>query len=368
MKTDQFNYNLPPELIAQEPHDPVDQCRLMVVDRHTWSCTHQQFDTALIHHLSSKDILFFNNSKVIKARIVLGDWEILYLWPSNTPSQYEFLVRPWSKFKTGRVITIDNESLLVVAHSSHGRILQYDGDIHELLNRYGQLPLPPYITYESSKESHYQPVVATLPWSVASPTASLHFTQGLLDSLNGQWVMVDYVTLHVGMGTFRHIDSPTIEDYRIHSEQCQVDIALFQRIMNYKLQKENIVAVGTTSCRTLESLPYLYPLIRSSLVWHLSDKELSYRDQLSSNNTKKEYITHPTIVWQSIFFTCQLYITPWFSFRIIDQLITNFHLPKSSLMVLVATFMGYENMMNCYQEAIKKNYMFYSFWDALWIR
>lgn len=383
MKTDQFNYVLPPEHIAQNPHDPVEKCRLMVVDRQNWSYSDQQFDTALLQTLTPDSILFFNNSKVLKARIPLThaivysqkettnrtiQGELLYLGATSAPWEYEFLVRPGSKITVGTVIRFDEHQFTVVAVSSYGRILSYQWDIYAFLEYYGQLPLPPYVEYDPSKESQYQPIMASLPWSVASPTASLHFTQELLDKLSYKGVWLDYVTLHVGVGTFRSIDSDEIESYQIHSEHCQIDISLFKRLTEYALSDKITIAVWTTSCRTLESLPYLYHLAKSDIVWHLSDSERLFWDKISSDIASQQYINNYHIVWQSIIFDCQLYITPWFSFRIIDQLITNFHLPKSSLMVLVASFMWYDMMMQCYYDAIQKNYMFYSFGDAMWIQ
>lgn len=375
-----YNYVLDPSYIAQFPHDPVDQCKLMVIDKVNQTIEHQQFD--YISSVLNQDyILFFNNSKVVKARILLDTatveyqgnvidwlhWELFYLWPTEN-NRLQFLVKPWSKLKVGAIINIGNHRLSIVDNFDYGRIIQYDGDIFAFLEEYWQMPLPPYVHYSNEKESDYQPPMATIPWSVASPTACLHFSQRLLDSLESNGTTIDYVTLHVGLGTFKSIDTKNIEDYHIHCEASEIDIDIFERIMNYKLNKQTILAVGTTSTRTLESLPYLYHKHRAVIITQLSNIVIKFRDDLISwidqNNSYIWNISHPKDPTH-IQFECCLYITPWFQFRIIDQLITNFHLPKSSLMVLLASFMGYEFMMQSYDEAIKKNYRFYSFGDAM---
>lgn len=325
---------------------------------------------------------FFNNSKVIKARIPLDNavvmynqeekriiwWELFYIW-IHGDWVYTFMVKPWSKLKIWSICIIWEYILTIVGDWEYGRLISFDGDIFTFLSEYGQMPLPPYIGYQESKESLYQPVFAKQPWSIASPTASLHFTSSLLNQLASNGVLFDYITLHVGIGTFRTIKVKDIHDYDIHSEICEIDNDLFSRIAHYKQWGKNIIAVGTTSCRTLESLLYLRILLDENQKNNCCKSiQRDFRDSLAWNiNKQNNYIQSFQIKDGFIQFECKLFITPWFQFTIIDQLITNFHLPKSSLMVLVASILGYEYMMNAYKIAIEKNYMFYSFGDAMWI-
>lgn len=378
-----YDFHLPEEQIAQIPHDPVDACKLLYIDRDKKKLDDHQFNVSLLWHCSDNQVIFFNNSKVVKARIILNnvvisfegkerilkDAEMFYLW-IHKPWVYQFMVRPWSKFPIWSRFRIYNSLFTVIWNWEYGRLIQFDGDIYTFLQQYGQMPLPPYIVHKQEKEALYQPVIAKTPWSVASPTASLHFTTELLDKLISKWVTLDYVTLHVGIGTFRTIKTSNIKNYDIHSEQCEIDYDLFHRIYEYKSNAKKIIAVGTTSCRTLESLPYVWYSLSREKKSRCSDSCIAYR-----NNILDIYWIHSqssishVIEWnENIQFDCKLFITPGFSLKIIDELITNFHLPKSSLLVLVASIMGYEFMMHAYEHAIKKNYMFYSFWDAMWIR
>ncbi|HMY80993.1 MAG TPA: S-adenosylmethionine:tRNA ribosyltransferase-isomerase [Candidatus Absconditabacterales bacterium] len=385
---DSYEYLLPDQLIAQLPHNPPDQCRLLVVDTQNATWKHDRFDTALIQGLNTSSVLFFNTSKVVKARIPLDDaliilstgtvipgisgGELLYLTHSSDDGCYEFLVKPGSKLKPGTRIIITKNNVLytldIREQSLYGRIIYYSGSMFNLLDEVGQMPLPPYIEYNTSKESSYQPVMATTPGSVASPTASLHFTHNLLTGLSTKGVITDQVTLHVGLGTFKSIQTNDVRDHQIHNEQAQVDLGIFERIMNYKLTHKTIVAVGTTTTRTLESLPYLFQSLRQTLSDKLSSDIFDYWSKISVTHNPLGIIYSPTVVGDNIVFGCQLYITPGFHFCIIDQLITNFHLPKSSLMVLVASMMGHDLMMKVYQDAVSQQYMFYSFGDAMWIR
>ena len=224
------------------------------------------------------------------------------------------------------------------------------------------MPLPPYVSYAQEKVASYQPIFAKTPGSVASPTASLHFTKTLLDSLKSKEICTDFVTLHVGIGTFKSMTSSDIKHHEIHHETCEIDSEIFSRIMNYKQAGQPIIAVGTTSCRTLESLPYLWLKLKDELNILCDEKTSRYWNELSSNlDGGKNYISNYRIEGEKIHFDCSVYILPGFRFTVIDQLITNFHLPKSSLMVLVASIMGYDLMMQCYEDAIKNHYAFYSF-------
>jgi len=251
---DSYDYFLPDNLIAQHAHDPADECKLMVVNRKAWTTNDEVFNDALLSNLNNDYIIFFNNSKVVRARIPLDNakvcykdkvidwmaWELFYLWPAGN-SSYEFLVKPGSKLKIGTQIFLWDKVLSIVDNFDYGRVIAYDGDIFALLEEFGQMPLPPYVEYSQEKESAYQPVMAKEPWSVASPTASLHFTPTLLKQLEEKGVLFDYLTLHVWIGTFRPIKSKNIKDFDIHSESCQVDLEIFERIMNYRLGKKKII-------------------------------------------------------------------------------------------------------------------------------
>lgn len=380
---DSYDYNLPKELIAQVPHDPVDECKLMVIDKKNGEISHTTFAKAL-SSLGDSYCIFFNNSKVVKARIPWDKirvvhnnkekniiwWELFFIGPVGE-NTYKFMVKPWSKFKVWSLCQIGEYSLLISWDREYGRIITFHGDIFELLEKYGQMPLPPYIGYQKPKESLYQPVFAKEPGSVASPTASLHFTPSLLEHIHANGVVFDYITLHVWIGTFRTIKVTDIHDYNIHEECCEVDIHIFSRIADYKLLWKKLIAIGTTTCRTLESLCYLWMLLDNAQKWILCPEKLQQKfwdniiEQYDSNH---DYIHSFQITASNIQFECKLFIKPWFVFTVVDELITNFHLPKSSLMILVASILGYNYMMNAYAVAIEQNYMFYSFGDAMRIR
>lgn len=381
---DAYEYDLPEHLIAQAPSNPVDSCKLMVCSRTDQTIADTVFKQ-LPSLLDPQSVIFFNDSKVIKARlsfptltpisfvlywwtkIDITDGELFYLWSTSEPYVYKFLVKPWSKFKVWTTIRIGSYTLSITGSFDYGRLVYCTDNILQLLDEYGQMPLPPYISYDKGKESDYQPIVAKTPWSVASPTASLHFTPELLNNLKSDWVLLDYVTLHVWLGTFRQIKTKNIRDYEIHSEMCEVDIDIFDRIMHYQKEHKTIVAVWTTSCRTLESLPYLFTQLKSVLRSLIPTQTYEYRTN-ASRDLVDAYVSNPVVYNGLIYFECMLYIIPWYRFRIVNQLITNFHLPKSSLMLLLASFMWYRFMMNSYEQAIKKNYKFYSFGDAMLIQ
>lgn len=383
---DAYDYELPQDHIAQYPSDPPESCKLLVYDRSTKQISHSIFADAM-ETLDSQTVLFFNNSKVVKARIplegrsvvyrgktrVLKEWEFFYLQPIGN-NTYQCYVYPGNKMPKWSQLLIDEYVLDMIDDFERGRVVYFAWDMFDLLERYGQMPLPPYIEQHEDKASYYQPVVSRVPWSVASPTASLHFSDTLLQKIVSQWAILDYVTLHVGVGTFRPVETLNVLDHPIHNEQVEIDITLFQRIMNYKLSYKSILAVGTTSCRTLESLPYVFVRLNNEydLTQYMDPQTYAFRDQLCeaiSLEQASAYIPmQVSIAGTMLYFSCKLYIAPGFVFRIIDQLITNFHLPKSSLLVLVATYMWYNPMIQAYQEAIQKNYRFYSFGDAMWIQ
>ena len=313
-----YDYDLPEDLIAQQAHDPADECKFMIINKFTWVVEHKIFKD-LQNLLDSQSVLFFNNSKVLKARIPLShkdirvfnpwweeitvDWELFYLSPLQ--EDYYFLVRPGSKLKTGTTIKIDKFQLNIGENFEHGRRIFVDGDIFELLEKYGQMPLPPYVSYAQDKVASYQPIFAKTPWSVASPTASLHFTKTLLNWLKSKEICTDFVTLHVGIGTFKSMTSSDIKEHVIHHETCEVDSDIFKRIMNYKLNNKPIIAVGTTSCRTLESLPYLWLKINDQIISVCDTQTIQYWNELSSGlDSSKTYISNYRIEGGKIHFDC----------------------------------------------------------------
>jgi len=371
-KLSAYDYDLPENLIAQVPHDPADECKLLYCkvkdDFHMKDLIFKD----IVNLLSANDVLFFNNSKVIKARLTPSKDLKFFVWENECKNceilflkklennLFEALVRPGKKFKLWKKITLSADKdycFEVVDYTSSWRIIKYlwDENIFEILEKLWQMPLPPYIQYSKEKEKPYQPVVAKNYWSVAAPTASLHFTPRLLNSLKEKWIEFLESTLHIGIWTFKLVDTEDITNYNIHSETAQVPLNVIEKILNLKKQWKKIVAVWTTSVRILESIPYVLPKIEKLINF---DKKFL---------EKWDYITDLSVNNDVISFNTKLYIYPGFKYKIVDKLITNFHLPKSSLLMLVSAFMGYENMMKAYKHAIKNNYKFFSFWDAMFI-
>lgn len=265
--------------------------------------------------------------------------------------------------------------------------------VEEFFSQYGHLPLPPYIQTDEQKEQHYQTVFALQEWSVAAPTAALHFTRSLLEKVEQKWVSVDYVTLHVWLGTFKPVDTPDIRDYHIHAEEIRLSSELFTAIATYKQQGKRIVGVGTTVARTLETLPYVWKLLRDSSLEERNSSGIAISSEASletivfreevirdiSLEQAKEYILNREEVqrffsWSSplssqpIHIVTKIFIYPWFQWRIVDSLITNFHVPWSSLLMLVASAMWYDNMVDAYKYALSHEYRFLSFGDAMWVK
>ncbi len=374
-----YDYTLPPELIAQTATHPPSSCKLLIYHKKTQSITDAVFSDLSIY-IKPSTLIFFNDTKVIKARLVFQGLEIFYL---NALDTYRFhaLVRPWRKFKVGKTLHFhDNVSFHVDALTTEWRQLTCSHPIASVLEKYGQMPLPPYITYDTSKEKDYQSIFASKQGSVAAPTASLHFTSELIDQLHAQGVQTMHTTLHVWLGTFKQVNTSNIKNYDIHAESIEIDANIFSRIATQKIAHHPILAVGTTVTRSLESLPYLWKRLQdcdmqtfSILSSKLSPKTQDFRNQLTQDISLAD--AHQTIFdiqyhpqTHQICFSSKLFLYPGKTFFIIDELITNFHLPKSSLLMLVAWFIGYEQMKKVYQHAIDKKYRFYSFGDAMWIQ
>lgn len=282
---------------------------------------------------------------------------------------FEALVKPGNKFKIWTKISAYWAIFHIEEFTENGRIIRIEWDISltSLLKQYGELPLPPYIEYSKTKEEDYQAVFAKHDGSVAAPTASLHFTEELLEKLPHE---KEYVTLHVWLGTFQWISTDDIRDYTIHKEQIEVSLNLFELIYTIKSDWKGIVAVWTTVTRTLESLIYLWKKLDTSLQKELPDIVQSYWNELWKDIPAKDYIQNITMESKGkiIWFETQIYITPDHIFTIVDDLITNFHLPESSLIVLVSSFLGYEKTMNLYKYAREKKYRFFSFGDGMYIK
>lgn len=386
-KLSSYDYNLPKELIAQEHAYPAHNSKLLYFD----GKIHDLIFKDIVNLLSSKDILFFNNSKVVKARIIWDDkinfkiiWEnneeklcknceLLFLKKLNN-NTFESLVRPGKKLKKWKTIKITKQNkeyiFKVKDYLENWRIIEIISpkkDIFEILDEIGKMPLPPYIEYSEEKEKPYQPIQAKKEGSVAAPTASLHFTPELIKRLKEQNIKFLESTLHIWMWTFKTVDTEDITKYNIHSETVEIPLSIFEKIADLK-KNHYITAVGTTSTRILESLPYLYQKIKLENPKLYNQLKRDFWENFKINKEQaNNFIQNINFYNNTIQFDTKLYIYPGFEFKIIDKLITNFHLPKSSLLMLVAAFMWYENMFKCYQHAIKNNYKFFSFWDAMFI-
>ncbi len=348
MRTSDFDYDLPPELIAQTPIEPRDASRLLVVNRATGGLEHRLFRD-IGEYLRPGDLLVANRSRVIPARLAGrkadtgGAVEALLLArrPDLGPDCWEALVRPGRRVREGQELRFERAgagalSAVVVARTeAGGRILRFtppasDEPVDAVLEQLGTMPLPPYIHARLENPERYQTVYAREPGSAAAPTAGLHFTPELLARLEAQGVETAFVLLHVGLDTFRPVEEENPDDHKMHSEAFAVDEQAAAQINAARARGGRVVAVGTTSVRVLESLPDA--------------------PQVAPRQGRTD-----------------LFITPGFQFRLVDALITNFHLPRSSLLMLVSAFAGYDLIRRAYAEAIARRYRFFSFGDAMLI-
>lgn len=336
-----FDYELPKELIAQTPLEKRDSSRLMVVKKDTGEIVHEHFNN-IIDYLHEGDVLVLNNTKVIPARLI-GEKEStravieLLLLRDLGSDVWECLSKPAKRLKVGTVISFGDGVLEaeVVAKFDEGLThvkLSYNGILMEILDKLGTMPLPPYIHEKLADQSRYQTVYAKISGSAAAPTAGLHFTKDLLNKLEEKGVIITYVTLHVGLGTFRPVEVTNVLDHHMHSEYYVVSEETANLLNKAKEEKRRIIAVGTTSTRTLETVA-------------------------SSNDGLFKGTSGYT----------DIFIYPGYKFKAIDCLITNFHLPKSTLVMLVSAFSSRENILNAYKEAVKEKYRFFSFGDAMFI-
>lgn len=340
MNLKDFYYELPPELIAQDPLENRSDSRLMVLDRTTGKVEHRVFSD-ILEYLNPGDCLVINDTKVIPARLMgtkagTGAAIEVLLLKRKSDDSWECLVKPGKKARPGAVIEFGNGLLkgeITDVVDEGNRIIKfhYEGIFEEILDKLGQMPLPPYITHALQDRNRYQTVYAKNEGSAAAPTAGLHFTQELLQKIRDRGVEVASVTLHVGLGTFRPVKVENVEEHHMHSEFFCIEQEEADKINRAKANGGRIISVGTTSCRTLES----------------AAEDDGYIPAKSGNT--------------------EIFIYPGYKFKAIDCLITNFHLPESTLLMLVSALAGKDNVMNAYEEAVRKQYRFFSFGDAMLI-
>ena len=338
MKTSDFYFDLPEELIAQHPADQRDHSRLMHLNRETGEIEHKHFYD-VIDLLEPGDLLVLNNSRVIPARLI-GEREDTYspieflLLKQKDLDVWEILVRPGKHAKIGKRFVFGGgllkaEVIDIVEEGNRIVKFEHEGNIYNVLDEIGQMPLPPYITEKLADKERYQTVYSDPIGSAAAPTAGLHFTEELLEKIRAKGVKTAFVTLHVGLGTFRPVKVEDFENHIMHTEHYMLPEETAKLINETKAAGHRVIAVGTTSCRTLESVAAKYGEIKAD------DDDTS------------------------------IFIYPGYKFRVLDGLITNFHLPESTLIMLVSAFAGYENVMNAYKTAVDERYRFFSFGDSM---
>lgn len=341
MNVTDFNFELPEELIAQDPLEDRSASRLLVLDKNTGEIEHRGF-CDIISYLKKGDCLVINDTKVIPARLfgIKEDTEAkieVLLLKRRENNVWETLVKPGKKAKPGTVISFGDGLLkgtVIDVVEEGNRLIQfsYEGIFEEILDRLGQMPLPPYITHQLKDKNRYQTVYAKHDGSAAAPTAGLHFTKELLAQIEQMGVTIAHVTLHVGLGTFRPVKVENILDHHMHSEFYMIEEGEAGKINDVKRRGGRVICVGTTSCRTIESAAEEDGTVKAGSGW------------------------------------TEIFIYPGYRFKVLDALITNFHLPESTLVMLVSALAGREHVLNAYQEAIRERYRFFSFGDCMFIR
>lgn len=341
MKTDDFNYDLPEELIAQVPLKNREESKLLILDRDSGDIKDDKFYN-IVKYLDKDDILVLNDTKVMPARIIGTKKETgavieVLLLKNINDDNWECLVKPAKRVKLGTEISFGNGLLKakctnVLEDGIREFLFIYDGIFYEILDKLGTMPLPPYIKEKLEDQSRYQTVYAKNIGSAAAPTAGLHFTKQLLKKIEDKGITICYITLHVGLGTFRPVAVEDVTKHKMHSEFYSMSKEVADILNKAKKEKKNIVAVGTTTTRTLETVMSKYGEFRDCSGW------------------------------------TDIFIYPGYEFKAINSLITNFHLPKSTLLMLVSAFSSKENILNAYEYAIKNKYRFFSFGDAMFIK
>ena len=341
MKVDDFDYFLPEELIAQVPIEQRDTSRLLVLDKETGEVNHKHFYD-IIDYLDKGDTLVLNDTKVLPARLIGVKEETnavieILLLKNLSGDKWECLVKPARRIKEGTIVSFGDGKLKAKCCGCFDEGIRhfeliYNGILMEILEDLGTMPLPPYIHEKLDDQSRYQTVYAKEVGSAAAPTAGLHFTKDLLLKIEEKGINICYVTLHVGLGTFRPVSVEKIEDHEMHSEFYSMSSEVANKLNETRKNGNKIIAVGTTSTRTLETIANLYGEFRECNGW------------------------------------TNIFIYPGYEFKGIDRLITNFHLPKSTLVMLVSTLAGRENILNAYKIAVEEKYRFFSFGDAMFIK
>lgn len=341
LKKSDFYFDLPPELIAQDPLEDRSSSRLLVLDKETGEIEHKVF-TDIVDYLHAGDCLVLNNTKVIPARLMGTKAETgaaieVLLLKRRENDVWETLVKPGKKAREGAVISFGDGLLtgkVIDVVDEGNRLIQftYDGIFEEVLDKLGEMPLPPYITHKLEDKNRYQTVYAKYEGSAAAPTAGLHFTKELLKKVEEKGVKIAYVTLHVGLGTFRPVKEDNVLNHHMHSEFYQVTREAADIINSTKEAGGKVICVGTTSCRTIESAA-----------------DETGKVIPGSDNT-------------------EIFIYPGYQFKVLDRLITNFHLPESTLIMLVSALAGRENVLHAYQVAVQEKYRFFSFGDACFLK
>lgn len=341
MKTSDFYYDLPEELIAQDPLEDRSSSRLLVLDKKTGETEHHVF-REIVNYLDPGDCLVINDTKVIPARLIGAKEETgakieVLLLKRGADDVWETLVKPGRKAKPGTRISfgdglLTGEVVDIVDEGNRLIHFEYEGIFEEILDRLGQMPLPPYITHQLKDKDRYNTVYAEHPGSAAAPTAGLHFTPELLDKIRDKGVDIAHVTLHVGLGTFRPVKVDEVENHHMHSEFYMIDETAAEKINRAKENGKRVICVGTTSCRTIESAADENGRLKACSGW------------------------------------TDIFIYPGYQFKILDALITNFHLPESTLVMLVSALAGRDHVLAAYEEAVRERYRFFSFGDAMFIR
>lgn len=340
MKTSDFSYNLPQELIAQTPVEPRDSSRLLLLDRESGEISHKHFYD-IIDYLEEGDLIVANDSRVLPARIFgikeqTGARVEFLLLNQVENNRWETLCKPGKKAREGAEFTFGNDIMkakIIEVKEDGNRVVEFESEenFYTALDKIGQMPLPPYITEELHDRERYQTVYSNEVGSAAAPTAGLHFTNELIEKIKAKGVNIAYVTLHVGLGTFRPVKVDDVKNHKMHSEHYEISKETSELINQTKANGKRVIAVGTTSCRTLESVACFFGEIK------------------------------PCEGFTDIF------IYPGYEFKVLDGLITNFHLPESTLIMLVSAFAGYDNVMKAYETAVNDKYRFFSFGDAMFI-